>query len=107
MRKNRDFFLEHFEPILKEEYPNGGAPKAYEQGYASWRYQLYGRDKWQDCDYKFTPETIDLFNQFADYIDAVQGISSVDSDEVQEALRTHCRGLYWGYAGDESVFKPY
>ena len=107
MRKNRDFFLEHFEPILKEEYPNGGAPKAYEQGYASWRYQLYGRDKWRDCDYKFTPETIDLFNQFADYIDAVQGISSVDSDEVQEALRTHCRGLYWGYAGDESVFKPY
>lgn len=107
MLKKRDFFLKRVEPLLKEKYPNGGAPKAIEQGYASWRYQQYGRNKWQDCDYKFTPETIDLFNQFADYVDAVQKTSGINSDEAQETLRTHCRGLYWGYAGDESVFKPY
>ena len=107
MLKKRDFFLDRVEPLLKEKYPNGGAPKALEQGYASWRYQRYGRNKWQDCDYKFTPETIELFNQFADYVEAVQQTTGVNSDEAQETLRTHCRGLYWGYAGDESVFKPY
>ena len=107
MQKKKDFFLEHIEPILKKEYPNGGAPKAYEQGYATWRFQAFGRDKWKDCDYKFSPETIELFEQFADYIVAVQGVSGTSSDEVQEVLRNSCRGMYWGYASDESVFNHY
>lgn len=107
IQKKSDFFLEHIEPIMKK-YPNGGAPKAYEQGYATWRFQKYD-NKWKDCEYKFSPETVDLFTQFVNYLHALREIpgASVSANDVQETFRNNCRGLYWGYASDESVFRQY
>lgn len=107
MEKKGDVFLELVEPLLRKEYPNGGAPKAYEQGYAMFRYQKYGRDKWRDCDYKFSRETIELFGQFVEFVDTIGEKSNISSDEVQETIRNYCRGLYWGYAVDESLYRQF
>ncbi len=107
MQRKSDAFLEKIEPILEEKYPNGGAPKAFEQGYATWRFWKYGGEDWQKCDYKFSPETIGLFTQFVDYINASQGVGNINSIPVQETLRATCQGLYWGYACDDSVFNQY
>ena len=105
LQKKGELFLEHAPSYLKN-FPEGGAPKGIEQGYALWRYQTYD-DKWADCDYKFSQETRSQFALFADYFNQQRNANAVSSPPVQDAIRNYCRGTYWGYAADESVFNRY
>lgn len=103
LQKKGDLFLEHIDDYLKlKGCEKGGAPRAIEEGYATWRYSKFGND-WRKCDYQFRQETIELMGLFIQYTQKF-GASGV---AVQATLRESFSGNYWGYAIDESTFRTY
>ena len=103
-QKNGDFFLAHVDDYLKlKGCEKGGAPKAIEQGYATWRFSKF-REKWTECDYKFTQDTLTNMEGFIAYTQQTYNTSTV---AAQATLRESCAGTYWGYAIDNSVFNQY
>ncbi len=106
MQKKGDDFLTLAEPLFKEKYHDGDAPRALEQGYATWRYRKYGSN-WDKCDYKFSDETKSLLGEFIDYTTRIGSAARISDPDVQETIRVYCRGLYWGFVTDESVYNHY
>lgn len=103
LQKKGDFFMEHIDDYLKlKGCEKGGAPRAIEQGYATWRYSRVG-EKWKECEYQFTPETQEYMDMFVQYTMKF-GASGV---AIQTTLRRSFAGYYWGYAVDESTFRNY
>lgn len=103
LQKKGDVFLAHIDDYLKlKGCEKGGAPRAIEQGYATWRYANFS-DDWNKCEYKFTPETLEYMDMFIQYT-RQYGASGV---AVQATLRHTFTGYYWGYAVDDSTFKTY
>lgn len=106
MQKKGDEFLTLAEPLFKEKYHDGDAPRTLEQGYATWRYRKYG-SHWDKCDYKFSDETKTLLGEFIDYMSRVGSAARISDPDVQETIRVYCQGLYWGFVTDESVYNHY
>lgn len=102
-QKKGDYFLKHIDDYLKlKGCEKGGAPKAIEQGYATWRYSKF-QEKWKECDYKFTQETIDGIDAFS----VLAKTLDLNSIAGKATMRDYCNGTYWGYAVDDSTFKQY
>ena len=102
-QKKGDYFLKHIDDYLKlKGCEKGGAPKAIEQGYATWRYSKF-QEKWKECDYKFTQETIDGIDAFS----VLAKTLDLNSIAGKATMRDYCSGTYWGYAVDDSTFKQY
>ncbi len=100
MQKNGDFFLKHIDDYLSlKGFSKGGAPRAIEQGYATWRFAQYG-DNWRDCDYHFTPNTLEGMDGFIEFTKTVG-----HGPRQQIILRRYCAGTYWGFAADDSVYQ--
>lgn len=102
LTKNGEYFLEHVEKYIASR-PDGKAPKAIEEGYAAWRLAKFGDDDWataEGCEYRFSPETTDGLNAFADFLEVVKTPAAT---AAQVAIREHCAGYYWGYLADDSV----
>ncbi|MBR5758452.1 MAG: hypothetical protein IKX88_07645 [Thermoguttaceae bacterium] len=100
MQKDGDFFLDHIDDYLSiKGFLKGGAPRAIEQGYATWRYVRYN-EKWNECDYKFSPKTLEDMDGFIEFTKAF-GVGP----QQQVILRRYCAGCYWGFASDDAVYQ--
>ena len=100
MQKNGSFFLEKVDDYLAlKGCSKGGAPRAIEQGYATWRYAQFD-EKWNECEYKFTPETLEGMDGF------IQFTKSFGAGPKQQVvLRRFCAGCYWGFAVDDAAYR--
>ena len=100
MQKKGDFFLEHIDDYLAlSGRSQGGAPRAIEQGYATWRYAQYD-EKWRECEYQFTPETLENMDGFIEFTKAFGA-----GPQQQIILRRYCAGCYWGFAADDATYQ--
>ncbi len=105
LQKKVDEFLNYADEYLKL-YPNGGAPRAIEEGYATWRFNRFG-ENWNNCDYKFSDDLVKRFTPFMDFMNLQLQQTTVSDPYVQTSIRDLCRGTYWAFGVDESVFHHY
>ena len=105
LQKKGEQFLKRADSYMKK-FSAGTAPKGIEQGYATWRYQTYDK-AWQECEYKFSQETLDQFAPFIDFFKEQHAANMLATPQIQDAMRNYCRGTYWAFAVDDSVYNHY